>query len=136
MIYMDMPIDSSKILVIDDEPDFRELIQSQLEIQGYSVLTAGDGEAGLELAIKESPDLIICDIRMPNRDGYSVLSTLRKEKNMAVPIIMLSALNEFNDIRKAYDGETDLYLTKPVQLEVLFKNVRTLLNLKGNSAGS
>ncbi|MFH1791216.1 MAG: response regulator [Candidatus Omnitrophota bacterium] len=121
-----------KILLIDDEKDFVELLRDQLSLQGYKVIAAFDGDEGLKKAKSENPDLIICDIRMPNKNGHEVLSELRKAIRKNTPFIMLSALNDLDNVMKSYDGDSDFYVPKPVQLESLFRNIKTLLNLSKN----
>ena len=76
----------ARILVIDDEPEFVSLLKSQLELEGYTVLTALDGEDGVTKAHRESPDLVICDIRMPLKNGHEVLEALRTS-NFSAPFI-------------------------------------------------
>lgn len=121
-----------KILIIDDEKNFLDLLKSQLELQGYAVSTAMNGIEGLKKVEEESPNLIICDIKMPKKNGYEVLDEIRRVKNSWVPFIMLSALSDFDNIKQAYDGDSDFYISKPVQLDMLTKNIRTLLNLAKN----
>lgn len=122
-------MDTKKILIIDDEESFLELLKSQLELEGYLVITALNGEEGIEKAKQEPPDLIICDIKMPKKNGYEVLKEIRQDKTRWIPFIMLSALTDFDNMKKAYDGDSDFYLSKPVQLELLSKNIQTLLAL-------
>jgi len=125
----------AKILVIDDERDFLELMKSHLELEGYQVVSAIDGEDGINKARSENPDLVICDIKMPNKTGHEVLKELREDKKHWIPFIMLSALTDFDNIRQAYDGDSDFYVAKPVQLELLSKNIKTLLNLAKSRTG-
>src|SRR5579871_5975243 len=102
-----------KILVIEDNTDVRENIVEILELSEYTVLQAPDGKAGVELAIKESPDLIICDIMMPVLDGYGVLHLLNKHKETyGVPFIFLTAKSEKSDFRKGMELGADDYITK------------------------
>lgn len=120
---------NSKILVIDDEKDFLDLIYERLKLEGYHVITAFDGEDGLHKAKTWHPDLIICDVKMPRKDGFEVLKSLRQEPSFRVPFIMLTVVDDFDKIKKAYDEEADFYVTKPVELANLSKNIRILLNL-------
>ena len=91
----------NKILLIEDNVDVRENTTEILELAGYNVLTAQNGKVGVDLAIKEKPDLIICDIMMPELDGYGVLHILNKNPETAgVPFIFLTAKTEKTDIRK------------------------------------
>ena len=124
----------TKILIIDDEKDFLDLLKEQLELAGYSVTTAMNGEEGLISAQVSHPDLVICDVRMPKKDGFEVLRQLKKDPNFQAPFIMLTAVDDFDRIREAYNDQADFYVTKPVNLEKLLKNIRTLLNLKRSSS--
>lgn len=103
------------ILVIEDNLDIREGTQEILDLTGdYEVITAENGKIGVELAIKHQPDLILCDIMMPELDGYGVLYMLNKfENTMNIPFIFLTAKSERADMRKAMEMGADDYLTKP-----------------------
>src|SRR5450432_3284488 len=103
-----------KILVIEDNEEVRDNIAEILELSDFEVLQAGDGKAGVALALKESPDLIICDIMMPELDGYGVLHLLSKHKETyGVPFIFLTAKSEKTDLRKGMEMGADDYITKP-----------------------
>lgn len=102
------------ILLIEDNPDVRENTAEILTLAGYDVKTATNGRAGVDLAQKEKPDLIVCDIMMPELDGYGVLHILSKNDEMAkTPFIFLTAKTEKTDIRKGMNLGADDYLTKP-----------------------
>lgn len=102
------------ILVIEDNFDVRENIIEILELADYSVITADNGRRGVELAQQEKPDLIICDIMMPELDGYGVLHLLSKSpKTASIPFVFLTAKTERNDVRKGMSLGADDYLTKP-----------------------
>jgi len=103
-----------KILLIEDNKDMRENTAEILELSNYSVMTAKNGKEGLELATKEKPDLIICDIMMPVLDGYGVLHMLSKKPDTAgIPLIFLTAKAERSDFRKGMEMGADDYVTKP-----------------------
>lgn len=103
-----------KILLIEDNHEVRENTCEILELAGYNVVTAPNGKVGVELAQKEPPDLIICDIMMPELDGYGVLHILNKKPETAgIPFIFLTAKTEKTDIRKGMNLGADDYLTKP-----------------------
>jgi CRP-like cAMP-binding protein/CheY-like chemotaxis protein len=103
-----------KILLIEDNKDMRENTAEILELSSYSVLTAKNGKEGVELASKEKPDLIICDIMMPVLDGYGVLHMLSKKAETAsIPLIFLTAKAERSDFRKGMEMGADDYVTKP-----------------------
>jgi CRP-like cAMP-binding protein/CheY-like chemotaxis protein len=103
-----------KILLIEDNPEVRENTNEILDLAGYDVVTAPNGKIGVEVAQNEKPDLIICDIMMPELDGYGVLHILSKNTETAgVPFIFLTAKTEKTDIRKGMNLGADDYLTKP-----------------------
>lgn len=103
-----------KILLIEDNPEVRENTNEILDLAGYNVVTAPNGKVGVDLAQKEKPDLIICDIMMPELDGYGVLHILSKNTETAgIPFIFLTAKTEKTDIRKGMNLGADDYLTKP-----------------------
>ncbi len=102
------------VLVIDDNTDIRENISEILEMAGYRTFSAENGKKGVEMALKEKPDLIVCDIMMPELDGYGVLHLLRKNADMqTVPFIFLTAKTERTDLRKGMEMGADDYITKP-----------------------
>jgi diguanylate cyclase (GGDEF)-like protein len=118
----------NKILVIDNEFEIVELISDILSIYDYEVKTAMDGENGIKSAIRFLPDLILCDISMPETNGYAVLDALRNDKRThAIPFIFLTALGGMQDLRKGMRLGADDYLTKPVSAEELVATVKTRL---------
>jgi CRP/FNR family transcriptional regulator, cyclic AMP receptor protein len=103
-----------KILLIEDNDDIRENTAEILELANYNVTTAANGKNGVELALKHQPDLIICDIMMPELDGYGVLHAIHKNETIKnTPFIFLTAKTERNDLRKGMDLGADDYITKP-----------------------
>lgn len=103
-----------KILLVEDNTEVRENTAEILELAGYDVLTAENGKVGVEKAVKESPDLIICDIMMPVLDGYGTLHMLSKnDKTAHIPFIFLTAKAERSDMRKGMEMGADDYITKP-----------------------
>lgn len=115
---------ASKILVVDDEESIVTIISYNLKKEGYEVITASDGESGLELALSEKPDLILLDIMMPNMDGYEVCRKVRKDSN--VPIIMLTARADEVDKVLGLEMGADDYVTKP------FGNRELVARVKAN----
>ena len=104
-----------KILVIEDEPDMRRNLTTILRLEKFLPLPAENGSIGLELAKKERPDLILCDVMMPELDGYGVITALRANADTAaIPFIFLTAKGEKPDIRAGMNLGADDYLTKPV----------------------
>ena len=103
-----------KILLIEDNNEMRENTSEILSLANYAVITAENGKIGVEYAKKENPDLIICDIMMPDLDGYGVLHILGKDVQTAgIPFIFLTAKAEKSDMRKGMNMGADDYLTKP-----------------------
>lgn len=118
----------NKILVIDNEYDIAELIGEILTVNGFKAQTALNGKEGINAAINFHPDLILCDISMPQITGYDVLNSLRKNKEThAIPFIFLTAKDGMQDLRKGMLLGADDYLTKPVSAEELVATVRTRL---------
>jgi CheY-like chemotaxis protein/CRP-like cAMP-binding protein len=104
------------ILVIDDNKDIRENTAEILELAGYKTFTAENGKKGVETALKEKPDVIVCDIMMPELDGYGVLHLLRKNPEAQnIPFIFLTAKTERSDFRKGMEMGADDYVTKPFE---------------------
>jgi len=112
---------NKKILIIEDNNDIRENIVEILELAGYTVFAVNNGKTGVDLAIKNMPDIILCDIMMPELDGYGVLYMLNKNpETAAIPFIFLTAKAERIDLRKGMEMGADDYLTKPFDdLELL-----------------
>jgi CRP-like cAMP-binding protein len=104
------------VLVIDDNQDIRENTAEILDLAGYKTFTAENGKVGVETAIREKPDVIVCDIMMPELDGYGVLHLLRKnEETQSIPFIFLTAKTERTDFRKGMEMGADDYVTKPFE---------------------
>jgi len=115
-----------RILIIEDELPMRTALQDVLAGEGYRVLTAPDGESGLQRAIDEKPDLVLLDIMMPKLDGYTVCAELRRLAN-PVPILMLTAKGQIEDRVQGLDVGADDYLVKPFSTEELLARVRAVL---------
>ena len=104
-----------KILVIEDEPEMRRNITALLRYYDYKPIAAENGRAGVELARREKPDLILCDVMMPDLDGYAVLQALQADASLArIPFVFLTAKGEKDDLRSGMNLGADDYLTKPV----------------------
>ena len=105
----------SKILVIEDEPEMRRNITALLRYHDYETVEAANGREGMELARREKPDLILCDVMMPELDGHGVLQALQQDAGLArIPFIFLTAKGEKDDLRSGMNLGADDYLTKPV----------------------
>ncbi len=114
-----------QILVIEDDQEIRELIKQFLMTQHYSVEVASDGIEGMKQFNKQSFDLILLDVMMPNLNGFEVAKMIRSESN--VPIILLTALEEEQDQLKGFDLGIDDYITKPFSFHVLIRRVEAVL---------
>lgn len=116
------------ILLIEDDRALRENTAELLELSGYTVLTAANGKIGIEMAKKNLPHIIICDIMMPIVDGFGVLDNLSSdEKTEQIPFIFLSAKTEHKEIRKGMDRGADDYLTKPFEEDDLISAIESRL---------
>ena len=119
---------SRKILVIEDEAEMRRNIVTILEMEGFEVLQASHGRDGVELARAELPDLVLCDVTMPELDGHAVIAALRSnEGTVGIPFIFLTARAEKSDLRTGMVLGADDYLTKPVDADELLEAIRTRL---------
>lgn len=119
---------SKTILVIEDEADTRNLFLVVLEANGFDVIVAENGVTGIQQAQKHLPDLIICDIMMPDMDGYSVLNTLRQDPvTTIIPFIFLTGSNDKASLRKGMELGADDYITKPSTIEEILKAIATRL---------
>jgi len=117
-----------KILIIEDEPEMRRNLATVLRLEKYYAVTAESGQAGLELARKDPPDLILCDVMMPGLDGYGVLEALRQDIKLAlVPFVFLTAKGEKDDLRSGMNLGADDYLTKPVPKTELLQAIEARL---------
>ncbi|MEH1835738.1 MAG: response regulator transcription factor [Nostoc sp.] len=117
--------DKQKILVVDDEASICRILQTRLEMIGYNVVTANDGEEALSAFRQEAPDLIVLDVMMPKLDGYGVCQELRKESD--VPIIMLTALADVADRIAGLELGADDYMTKPFSPKELEARIACIL---------
>lgn len=119
---------TSVVLVVDDDPTIRESVVDILELSGYQTVTATNGEEGVDVVGRLTPDLIISDIMMPDMSGYLFYEMVRSQPNLlSVPFIFLSAKGEQTDIRRGYRLGADFYLTKPFEPEDLLIAVESRL---------
>lgn len=119
---------SKKILIVDDEPDIIEFLQYNLKKEGFSVVSANDGNQAITVAEKEKPDLIILDIMMPEMDGVETCRLLRSRQEFAsIPVAFLTARDEDFSQIAALDVGGDDYITKPIKPRVLISRIQALL---------
>ena len=117
-----------KLLLIEDDVTVRENTAELLELSNYDVITASNGKLGIEKARQHHPNIIVCDIMMPETDGYGVLEALSKDPDtLNIPFIFLSAKTEHKDIRKGMDLGADDYLTKPFEEDELLSAIESRL---------
>jgi two-component system alkaline phosphatase synthesis response regulator PhoP len=124
----------AKILVIDDEPSIVNLVAAYLKPEGYDVFTAADGNAGLKAARAFKPDVIVLDLMLPGKDGFEVLSQLRRESN--VYVILLTAKTEETDRIVGLSVGADDYVTKPFSPRELVARIKAALRRLQPGAGS
>ncbi len=119
------------ILFIEDESTLRKALEEFLTDEGFSVLLAPDGEKGIEIAVKEKPDLILLDIILPKKDGYQVLGELKKNKDTAnIPTILLTNLEGPDNIQKAFEYGATTYLVKSdYKLEDVVRKIKETLKI-------
>ncbi len=121
---------SPKILVVDDELDFLHSMQSILEIEGYEVLTAGNGNEALQLLEKQKPDLVLTDLVMPDISGLQLAKSIREMTD--IPIISMTGYPFKNDIARENHRPVDLYLTKPLHISDLLTALSICLDRRFN----
>jgi len=130
----------ARLVVVEDDPDLREVLRESLAREGYEVLTAGDGVEGLALVRESQPDLVCLDVMMPGKDGLEVCRELRADEEFkALPILMLTAKGEESDIVLGLGLGADDYMVKPARPKELVARVRALLRRRtaeaeGNAA--
>jgi two-component system alkaline phosphatase synthesis response regulator PhoP len=115
-----------RILVVEDEEPLRMALVDALEAEGFEVLAAADGEAGLALALREGPDVVLLDVMLPRRDGFSVLRAIREDR-LTAPVIILSARGEEWDRVQGFEYGADDYVVKPFSMRELLMRVRAVL---------
>lgn len=119
---------AGRILLVEDNREFRFLLKKFFTKLGYTVIEAEDGAEGLAKAEQEKPDLILLDVMLPIMDGYEVCRRIRGHPQIAsTPILMLTAKDTPQDEKKGFEAGADDYLTKPVDLSTLAERVRSLL---------
>jgi two-component system alkaline phosphatase synthesis response regulator PhoP len=119
------------ILVVDDNQENLELLQAYLEDMDCQTVPASDGLQAMEIVADSAPDLILLDVMMPKMSGFEVCKRIKNDpKTSDIPIIMVTALNEFGDIEHGIDSGTDDFISKPVNKLELLTRVKTMLKLK------
>jgi len=120
--------EKKKILIVENEEQMVDVLKIRLEANDYSVLSASDGQAGLEMARKEKPDLMILDLMLPKMDGYKVCGLLKKDARYSkIPIIIFTARAQESDKEMGVEVGADAYITKPFEPSVLLGKIKELL---------
>ncbi|MBU1147495.1 MAG: response regulator [Candidatus Omnitrophica bacterium] len=119
---------AKRILIVDDEPQIVMVVESRLKASGYEVISACDGQEGLDKARSEKPDLIILDLMLPKLDGYKVCRMLKfDEKYKKIPVIIFTARAGQEEEKLSHETGADAYITKPFEATVLLKKIEELL---------
>ena len=127
-------VSNEKILVVDDEPDILELVQYNLEKEGFAVYTAGNGKEALEIADQVVPDLILLDVMMPKMDGMETCMEMRANRKLdGSGIAFLTARGEDYSQIAGFDAGADDYITKPIKPRVLISRMKALLRRAGKN---
>jgi DNA-binding NarL/FixJ family response regulator len=120
--------DHKRLLLIDDDPNLILLVKDYLEFRGYEVITAENGQEALEVLQQDTPDMIICDVMMPQMDGYSLVEHVRKDPRTSwIPVLFLSAKGQSQDRVKGLNTGADVYMVKPFEPEELVAQVESSL---------
>ncbi len=121
--------DSKKLLLIDDDPNLILLVKDYLEFRGYQVMTAENGREALDILEQNIPDMIICDVMMPEMDGYALVKHIREEpRTNRIPVLFLSAKGQSQDRVKGLNEGADVYMVKPFEPEELVAQVESSLD--------
>ena len=124
----------AKLLVVEDEPNIRELLATSLRFAGFEVHTAGDGATALKLAEAERPDLLVLDVMLPDMDGFAVTRRLR-DQGRQLPVVFLTARDSTDDKITGLTVGGDDYVTKPFSLEEVVARIRAVLRRTGGTDG-
>jgi two-component system alkaline phosphatase synthesis response regulator PhoP len=118
---------ATKILAVDDAPDVRRLIQIKLKKEGFEVLTAVNGQEGVEVALAEKPDVVLMDVMMPKMDGFTAVREIRAQTKEAPVILMLTAKGSESDVMEGLSGGADDYIVKPFAPRELVSRIKVAL---------
>jgi len=122
----------TKILIAEDEPDIRELVTFMLKFAGYEVVAASNGEDAVHMAVRELPDLVLMDVRMPRMTGYDACRKMKANPDLRdVPVVFLSAKGQDSEIQSGLEAGAEAYLLKPFSPAELTNRVRGILSRYG-----
>ncbi|MEM8777859.1 MAG: response regulator transcription factor [Cyanobacteria bacterium P01_G01_bin.49] len=120
--------DNKHLLLVDDDPNLILLVKDYLEFQGYEVTTTENGQEAIEILSKQVPDMIICDVMMPEMDGYALIEKVRQDSRISwIPVMFLSAKGQSQDRVKGLNTGADVYMVKPFEPEELVAQVESSL---------
>jgi DNA-binding response OmpR family regulator len=121
-----------KILVADDEADITDVMARKIAAEGYEVIKAYDGQEAWDRILADRPDMVLLDVNMPRKDGFAILRELRAgpPEAQGLPVIIISARQELDDIKRGMDLEADHYLTKPCAMSDVIKAIRLMERLR------
>lgn len=124
-------MDKKRILIIEDETTLQRALSEFLTTEGFEVLNASDGEEGLDMAKTKNPDLVLLDIILPKKDGYEVLSEIKKdERTDHIPVVLLTNLEAAEDVERAFNAGATTYLVKSnYKLEEVVKKIKEILKI-------
>jgi two-component system alkaline phosphatase synthesis response regulator PhoP len=125
---------SIRVLAVDDEPDVLRLVEIKLKKAGFEVLTARDGEEGLNKAISERPDVVLLDVMMPKMDGFTAAAKIKEQMQPPPLILMLTAKGQESDVVKGLSGGADDYIIKPFAPRELITRINVALIKAGKPA--
>lgn len=129
--------ETKKLLLIDDDPNLILLVKDYLEFNGYEVITANHGREAIKILEQDTPDLIICDVMMPEMDGYNFVQEIRQNPSLEwLPVIFLSAKGQSKDRIKGLTQGADVYMVKPFEPDELVAQVKSTLNQTMRLMGS
>ena len=132
-----MSVPAPKILVVDDEADLVSVLRFGLEVEGFEVISASDGDQGLAMAREAAPALMLLDLMLPKLDGYKVCRALKfDERYRTMPIFILSARSGEEDRRLALEMGADAFITKPYEMKELVAKIRARLQLPPKKAAA
>ena len=116
-----------KILIVEDQVDLLQVLVDKFTREGFSVFEAKNGEEGLELALKDHPDLILLDLNLPKKDGRELLAEIKFDERLKhIPVVVLTTSEALDDIARCYDLNANCYICKPVDLDDFFTVVRCI----------
>ncbi len=120
-----------KVLMADDEANVLEIMARKIASAGFEVVTASDGKQAWEKIQSENPDVVLLDLMMPLMDGFALLSQLRTNppSKKWIPVIIISAMDEVQNMQKSFDLQADHYLIKPCRIEDILKAVKLMISL-------